>query len=65
MSSTDFLLKIMSCQKEVIEMHILEPFYPPFDDHKIEMVRRAMANKGNLLLARVSNRDVIDTPKNN
>ena len=64
MSSKDFLLKIMSCQKEIIDMHILHPFYPPFDDNKIEMVRSAMANKGNMMLSRVSNRDVIDTPKN-
>lgn len=60
MSTKDFILKIASHQKEIIEMHILDPFYPPFDENKIEMVRYAMANRGNMLLSRVSNRDVVD-----
>lgn len=60
MSAKEFILKIVSCQKEIIEMHILEPFYPPFDENKIELVRMAMANRGDMLLSRVSNRDIVD-----
>lgn len=60
MSTSNFVLKMTSTQSETIEMFILNPFYPPFDDKKIEMVRMAMANKGSMLLSRVSNRDVKD-----
>lgn len=60
MSAQNFILKISSHQSEVIEMFILDPFYPPFDDDKIEVIRKAMADKGNLLLSRVSNRDIKD-----
>lgn len=58
MSASNFILKIASKQKEIIEMHILDPFYPPFDENKIELVRNAMAERGDFLLSRVSNRDI-------
>ncbi len=57
-SSSNFILKIASAQQEVIEMTILDPFYPPFDEKKIETVRNSMAKKGKLLLSRVSNKDI-------
>lgn len=60
MSTPNFIMKIASKQKEVIEMIILDPFYPPFDENKIEMVRCAMAQKGNMVLSRVSNKDLRD-----
>jgi 1-acyl-sn-glycerol-3-phosphate acyltransferase len=60
MSAENFILKISSHQEEIIEMFILDPFYPPFDENKIEMIRCAMANRGNMLLSRVSNRDIKD-----
>lgn len=61
MSSSNFILKLASAQHEVIEMHILDPFYPPFDENKIELVRYAMANRGKMVLSRVSNRDIVET----
>lgn len=60
MSASNFILKISSRQNETIDMFILDPFYPPFDDAKIETVRKAMADKGELLLSRVSNKDIKD-----
>ena len=41
----------------------MDPFYPPFDDNKIESVRTEMADKGELLMARTSNKDVNNTKK--
>jgi len=60
MSAPNFILKMSSHQEEIIEMFILDPFYPPFDEPKIELIRCAMANRGNMLLSRVSNRDIKD-----
>jgi 1-acyl-sn-glycerol-3-phosphate acyltransferase len=60
MSTPNFILKIASRQHEIIEMHILGPFLPPFDENKIELVRHAMANRGKMVLSRVSNRDIIE-----
>jgi 1-acyl-sn-glycerol-3-phosphate acyltransferase len=55
----NFLLKTSSSRKnEEVNMKILSPFYQPFDDNKIELVRKNMALHGNLLLSRTSNRDV-------
>jgi len=60
MSASDFILKISSGHKINIFMTILEPFYPPFDDAKIENIRKEMAYAGNMAISRVSNRDIID-----
>lgn len=60
MSAKDFIFKISSTQDETIEMFILDPVYPPFDENNIEQIRTAMANKGGMLLSRVSNRDIKD-----
>jgi 1-acyl-sn-glycerol-3-phosphate acyltransferase len=56
-----FILKLFSEQTEEVDMYVLDPFYPPFDETKIELVRQAMAKTGNLLLSRVSNRDIVDS----
>lgn len=62
-SLIDFILKTHCENSECIEFTVLDPFYPPFNDDKIELVRFAMAESGNLLLARTSNRDVNNTKK--
>lgn len=62
-SLLDFILKTNSEKSECVEFIVLDPFYPPFDDDKIELVRFAMAEAGNLMLARTSNRDVDNTKK--
>ncbi len=55
-----FIFKLASGNKTIVDMEILDPFYPPFDDNKIELVRFAMAKAGNMAMSRVSNRDIID-----
>lgn len=62
-STLDFILKSHSDKSEFVEFIVLDPFYPPFDDKKIELIRFAMAEAGNLLLSRTSNRDVDNTKK--
>lgn len=60
---SDMILKCSSGYSEHVDMEILEPFYPPFNDEKIELVRKTMADAGNFHLSRVSNKD-IDNSKN-
>lgn len=60
MNDFDFILKICSNQNEEIEVIFLDPFYPPFDDKKIEEVRRFMCKEGDMLLSRVSNKGLSD-----
>jgi 1-acyl-sn-glycerol-3-phosphate acyltransferase len=55
-----FILKVTSGTKIDITMEILDPWYPPFNDDKIESVRLAMAKAGKMALSRVSNRDIVD-----
>lgn len=57
---TEFITKWASCKKMNITVEILDPFYPPFDDQKIERVREVMAKAGNMYLSRVSNKDIVD-----
>ena len=57
MDISNFILKIASYQIEEVDVFILDPYYPPFDHKKI---RLEMAKTGNLLLSRVSNRDLHD-----
>lgn len=64
MSTPNFMIKVASQQKVNVSVMILDPFYPPFDDNKIEEVRLAMANAGDLLLSRVSNRDIKEVQTN-
>lgn len=58
MTLSDFILKVYSDNSEYIEFIILDPFYPPFNDDKIEAVRFKMAEVGDMMLARTSNRDM-------
>jgi hypothetical protein len=55
-----FLYKIGGKRDISIEVHILGPYYPPFTDSDIEKIRLDMARAGNMILSRVSNRDMID-----
>jgi hypothetical protein len=56
-----FLYKLGGKRDMVMEVHILGPYYPPFDEQMIEIVRLDMAKYGNMVLSRVANRDVVDT----
>ena len=62
-SILDFVLKTGSSKCELIEFMILDPFYPPFDDNKIELVRHVMAEAGDLMIARTSNKYINDIKK--
>jgi 1-acyl-sn-glycerol-3-phosphate acyltransferase len=52
-----FMQKIMSTENITIYVDILPEEKPPFDDNRIEEIRKKMAKVGNLGLSRVSNRD--------
>lgn len=54
----DFIFKISSGQKIKIDVIIMDPYYGPFSDAKMEQVRKDMAICGNMMLSRVSNRDI-------
>lgn len=60
MSASNFILKMASKQKQTIEMHILDPSYPPFNSEKIEKIRTSMCKRGKMMLSRVSNRDIVE-----
>lgn len=54
----EFICKIITgSEGGVVDVYILDTYYPPFD---IEKIRRRMARKGKLLLARTSNYDIVD-----
>jgi 1-acyl-sn-glycerol-3-phosphate acyltransferase len=55
---TNHALKLISQKKTVIYMDILGPYYPPFSKDDIENIRKDMAKVGNMLLSRVSSKDV-------
>jgi hypothetical protein len=55
-----FVYKIGGKRDMNIEVHILGPYYPPFTDYDIEKIRHDMAMAGNMVLSRVSNRDIVD-----
>jgi hypothetical protein len=55
-----FLYKLGGKRDINMEVHILGPYYPPFNDTLIEGIRSNMALHGNMILSRVSNRDVVD-----
>lgn len=56
----DFMLKLFT-QKEIkIEVKFLPVMHQPFNEKKIEECRSMMALHGNLLLSRVSNKDISD-----
>jgi 1-acyl-sn-glycerol-3-phosphate acyltransferase len=55
-----FLYKLSGKRDINMEVHIMGPYYPPFDDNAIEKIRVDMARSGNMVLSRVSNRDIVD-----
>lgn len=55
-----FLYKLSGKRDINMEVHILGPYYPPFDEEAIEKIRVDMALHGNMVVSRVSNRDVKD-----
>lgn len=55
-----FLYKLGGKRDINMEVHILGPYYPPFDESSIEKIRLDMAKYGNMVLSRVANRDVVD-----
>ncbi len=55
-----FLYKLCGKRDINIDVHIIGPFYPPFNDKSINKIRYIMATKGGFVLSRVSNRDVND-----
>lgn len=55
-----FLYKLSAKRDINMEVHILGPYYPPFNDIHIQQIRMDMAKHGNFLLSRVSNRDIRD-----
>jgi len=43
-----------------MEVHVLGPYYPPFNDFSIEKIRQDMGKVGKMILSRVCNRDIVD-----
>ena len=43
-----------------MEVHVLGPYYPPFNNTDIERIRLDMGKVGDMVLSRVSNRDIVD-----
>jgi 1-acyl-sn-glycerol-3-phosphate acyltransferase len=58
--SNVLLYKLGGKRDLLIEVNVLGPYYPPFDNDQIEQIRCVMAQVGNMVLSRVSNRDVVD-----
>ena len=57
----NFLYKLSSKKNINMEVHILGPYYPPFNEISIEKIRQSMAKVGKMCLSRVCNRDIVDT----
>jgi hypothetical protein len=55
-----FLYKLGAKKNMEIEVHIDGPYYPPFSNDDIQNIRMNMAIKGDMVLSRVSNRDIKD-----
>jgi len=55
-----FLFKLGAKKNINLDVHILGPYYPPFNELQIERVRYDMAKAGDMVLSRVSNRDIKD-----
>jgi hypothetical protein len=52
------IFKVITQQEIIVDVHINDFFYPPFDQEKIDAVQAYMANVGNLSISRVSNKSV-------
>lgn len=57
---TTFFMKLLSQDKIVVTVNILQVEHPPFNKSKIEYIRCSMAHVGNFAVSRVSNKDVYD-----
>jgi len=55
-----FFYKLGAKKNITMEVHVLGPYYPPFSDNDIEKIRMDMAKHGNMILSRVTNRDIVD-----
>ena len=55
-----FLYKLGAKRNINMEVHVLGPYYPPFNESSIEKIRSEMAKYGNMVLSRVANRDIVD-----
>jgi hypothetical protein len=55
-----FLYKLCGKKNINMEVHVLGPYYPPFNDFSIEKIRRDMGKVGKMILSRVCNRDIVD-----
>jgi hypothetical protein len=53
--------KILSADELCIEVFVLPLEYPPFDDAKIEIIRKKMGKTGDMALSRVSNKGITET----
>jgi hypothetical protein len=56
----NLIFKSISNQTVNIYMDVIGPYYPPFNDSKIERIRHDMANVGNMVTSRVTSRDMTD-----
>ena len=57
----DQLIYKMGGKKDIlIEVHVLGPYYPPFNENHIEQIRSDMARVGKMILSRVTSRDIKD-----
>ncbi len=55
-----FIKKLLSSENLKITVDIMPEQKPPFNEIKIDNIRKMMAKKGNLVLSRVTNRDIRD-----
>lgn len=55
-----FMYKLGAKKDINMEVHILGPYYPPFNSRSIESIRIDMSRVGKMALSRVSNRDHVD-----
>ena len=58
----NMLYKIGAKRDITIEVNILGPYYPPFNQTNIEQIRSDMAYSSKMVLSRVTNRDIKDDP---
>jgi hypothetical protein len=54
------LFKLITQHKMEIDIHICDFQQPPFNDEKIENIRKHMAKVGNLKLSRISNKNIVE-----
>ena len=55
-----FLAKSLSRDNTEVYMDVIGPYYPPFTPDNIEQIRQDMAKVGDMLISRVSSREISD-----